>query len=160
MAGNIDWCLEYNDKVRKSGRSREPLYSRAQVDDIFQHILGTRILDDIEFDEQVAANIGSQLQQKMVAYRAGDIDDDLSLPKHTLNSYFYSYKSENHYDWQLFYETLTRVGEENNSIYLLIFDNKGFIQVNVVLSLSSLCLINDLCKLANSSHLEHLELPI
>ena len=68
MAANIDWCLEYNEKVRKSGRSREPVYSQAQIDAIFQHILGTGLLDDIEFDEQVAASIGSQLQRKMVAY--------------------------------------------------------------------------------------------
>ena len=68
MAGNIDWCLEYNDKVRKSGRSQVTLYSQAQVDDIFRHILGTRILDDVEFNEQVAASIGSQIQRKMVSY--------------------------------------------------------------------------------------------
>ena len=41
------------------------MYSQAQIDAIFQHILGTGLLDDIEFDEQVAASIGSQLQRKM-----------------------------------------------------------------------------------------------
>ena len=67
-AGSIDWCLEYNEKVRKSGSSKERLYSRDQVDAIFQQIVASGILDDIEHNEQVAASIGNQLQRKMVAY--------------------------------------------------------------------------------------------
>ena len=69
LASNLDWCLEYNEKLRKKGRSRgDQMYSRDQIDGIFQHIVNTGILDDIEYDEQVAASIGSQLQRKMVSY--------------------------------------------------------------------------------------------
>ena len=68
LAANIDWCLEYNERVRKNSSRSQQLYTRAQVDDIFQHIVNTGILENIEFHEQVAASIGSQLQRKMVAY--------------------------------------------------------------------------------------------
>ena len=68
LASNIDWCLEYNEKLRNKGRAGQQVYSRAQIDDIFQHIVNTGILDDIDVDEQVAASIGSQLQRRMVAY--------------------------------------------------------------------------------------------
>ena len=38
-ASNIDWCLEYNEKVRRKERSQGGLpYSEGQIDDIFQHI--------------------------------------------------------------------------------------------------------------------------
>ena len=69
LASNLDWCLEYNEKLRRKGGSRgDQMYSRDQIDGIFQHIVNTGILDDIEYDEQVAASIGSQLQRKMVSY--------------------------------------------------------------------------------------------
>ena len=52
LASNLDWCLEYNEKLRRRGRARDHSYSRAQIDDIFQHIVNSGILGDIEYDEQ------------------------------------------------------------------------------------------------------------
>ena len=66
---SIDWCIDYNQKCgRRRGRRGERLYSREQVDNIFQHIVDSGILSDIDFDEQVAASIGNQLSLKMIAH--------------------------------------------------------------------------------------------
>lgn len=69
LASSIDWCLEYNEKVRKKGRSQGELpYSSAQIDNIFEHIVSTGILEDIEYDEHTAASIGNQLQRRLTSY--------------------------------------------------------------------------------------------
>ena len=69
-AASIDWCLEYNEKVcrKKPSHGGEQLYSQVQIDNIFQDIINTGILDTIEHDERIAASIGSQLQRRMVSY--------------------------------------------------------------------------------------------
>ena len=68
-ASNIDWCLEYNEKVRRKERSQGRLpYSQGQIDDIFQHIIRSGIFDDIDHDPKLAAGIGDRLQRKMTSY--------------------------------------------------------------------------------------------
>ena len=68
-ASNIDWCLEYNEKVRRKERSQGGLpYSEGQIDDIFQHIVRSGIFDDIDHDPKLAAGIGDRLQRKMTSY--------------------------------------------------------------------------------------------
>lgn len=69
-SASIDWCIEYNEKIRKSTRRTggDRLYTSEQVDEIFRHIVGTGILHDIEFNESIAASIGGQIQRKMVSY--------------------------------------------------------------------------------------------
>ena len=68
-ASNIDWCLEYNEKVRRKERSQAGLpYYQGQIDDIFQHIVRSGIFDDIDHDPKLAAGIGDRLQRIMTSY--------------------------------------------------------------------------------------------
>ena len=68
-AASIDWCLGYNEKVRRKGKSKgDPPYSSAKVDDIFNHIINSGILDDIEHDPKLAAGIGEHLQRRLTSY--------------------------------------------------------------------------------------------
>ena len=47
LAKSLDWCLNYNEMVRKkNGWSEEPLYPAEKYDAIFQHIVTTSILED------------------------------------------------------------------------------------------------------------------
>ena len=67
-ASNIDWCLEYNEKVCRKERSQGGLpYSKGQIDDTFQHIV-SGIFDDIDHDPKLASGIGDRLQRKMTSY--------------------------------------------------------------------------------------------
>jgi hypothetical protein len=68
-SASIDWCLTYNEKVRPKGKCRgDPPFSNAKVDDIFNHIISTGILEDIEHEPRLAASIGEQLQRKLTRY--------------------------------------------------------------------------------------------
>jgi hypothetical protein len=68
-AASLDWCLAYNEKVRrKCKRKGDPAYSTAKIDDIFNHIIDSGILNDIAHDPQLAAGIGEQLQRKLTSY--------------------------------------------------------------------------------------------
>lgn len=69
LAKSIDWCLNYNEMVRKKNkRSDEPLYPEEKYDAIFQNIVASGILEDIENNPQAAAVIGGRLQADMVKY--------------------------------------------------------------------------------------------
>ena len=69
LAKNIDWCLSLNDRLRRKGkRAGEPLWTKEKFDDIFQNIIQSGILEDIQHSPSVAASIGGQLQNAMVAY--------------------------------------------------------------------------------------------
>ena len=69
LAKSIDWCLSYNEMIRKKGkRSEEPLYPADKYNAIFQNILASGILDDIENDPYVASMIGGRLQADMVRH--------------------------------------------------------------------------------------------
>lgn len=68
-AASLDWCLGYNEKVRRKGKRKgDPAYSSAKIDDIFSHIIDSGILDEIDHDPQLAAGIGEQLQRKLISY--------------------------------------------------------------------------------------------
>ena len=68
-AASLDWCLAYNEKVRRKGKRKgDPVYASAKIDDICSHIIDSGILDDIEHDPQLAAGIGEQLQRKLTSY--------------------------------------------------------------------------------------------
>ena len=67
LAKNINWCLSYNEILRKKGRNEEEVpYPEEKYRDIFQHIVNSGILDDIENNPQMAAIIGGRLQSDMV----------------------------------------------------------------------------------------------
>ena len=70
QAKRIEWCLSYNDQIRKKGKMSldEPLYPKDKFDAIFQNIIDSNILDDVDFDTNIAAYIGGRLQTKMITY--------------------------------------------------------------------------------------------
>ena len=70
LAKSLDWCLCYNEMLRKKKKNRndEPLYSEDKYAEIIQNIFSSGILDDISHDPQVASTIGNRLQSDMVAY--------------------------------------------------------------------------------------------
>ena len=67
MAKNINWCLSYNEMLRKKGKNDdEAPYPEAQYNDILQYIINSGILDDTDNNPQIAAIIGGRLQSDMV----------------------------------------------------------------------------------------------
>ena len=45
-----------------------PLFTKDKFDAIFQNILDSGILDDIEYDTNIATSIGGRLQTKIICY--------------------------------------------------------------------------------------------
>ena len=69
LAKSLDWCLNYNEIIRKKTKRRdEPLYPDDKYNAIFQNILASGILDDIEHDPHVASMIGGRLQADLVRH--------------------------------------------------------------------------------------------
>ena len=69
LAKNIEWCLALNDTLRrKSKRIGEPLYPKEKFDNIFQNIIESGILEDIEHNPSSAASIRGRLQTAMITY--------------------------------------------------------------------------------------------
>ena len=69
LAKSLDWCLNYNEILRKKkNKFDEPLYSTNKYDQIFQNILMSGILDECDHDPKIASMIGNRLQSDMVAY--------------------------------------------------------------------------------------------
>ena len=70
LAKSLDWCLCYNEMLRKKkkNRSDEPLYSEDKYAEIIRNILLSGILDDISYDPRIASIIGNRLQTDMVAH--------------------------------------------------------------------------------------------
>ena len=69
LSKTLDWCLNYNEIIRKKTKRRdEPLYPDDKYNAIFQNILASGILDDIQHDPYVASMIGGRLQADMVRY--------------------------------------------------------------------------------------------
>ena len=70
LSKSIEWCLSYNDQVRKKGKMslENPLYPKDKFEAIFQNIIDSGILDDIDHDTSIAASIGGRLQTKIISY--------------------------------------------------------------------------------------------
>ena len=69
LAKSLDWCINYNEILRKKNRrTDEPLYPADKYAAIFQHIVASGILHDVDHDPQIASVIGSRLQLDMVTY--------------------------------------------------------------------------------------------
>lgn len=69
LAKSIDWCLNYNEMIRKKNkRSDEPLYPAEKYDAIFQNIIASGILEDIGNDPTIASGIGGRLQTDIVRH--------------------------------------------------------------------------------------------
>ena len=70
LAKSLDWCLCYNEMLRKKKKNRgdEPLYSEDEYAEIIRNIFSSGSLDDISYDPQVASIIGNRLQSDMVAH--------------------------------------------------------------------------------------------
>ena len=67
MAKNINWCLSYNEMLRKKGNNDDVApYPEDKYNEIFQYIINTGILDDVNNNPQIAAIIGGRLQGYMV----------------------------------------------------------------------------------------------
>ena len=67
LAKNINWCLSYNEILRKKGKNEHDApYPEEKYNDIFQYIINSGILDDVNNNPQVAAIIGGRLQSDMV----------------------------------------------------------------------------------------------
>ena len=68
-ARNLDWCLSYNETLRKKGNSNGELpYSQDKVDEIFQHMVNTGIFEDMGHNPKLAAGLGEALKLKMTSY--------------------------------------------------------------------------------------------
>ena len=67
---SLAWCLSYNEQLRKKGKMSkdQPFYPIDKFNNIFQNILDSKILDDVEFNPQVAAAIGGRLQSELISY--------------------------------------------------------------------------------------------
>jgi len=67
-AYSINWCVEYNQKVKNrcSKKSDEKHYSKDDINGIFQHILSTGILDNA--DMGIASAIGQNIERLCVDY--------------------------------------------------------------------------------------------
>ena len=67
MCKSIEWCLSYNESLRrKSGWNDDPVYSEEKYAAIFENIVASGILEDVDNNPQVAAIIGGHLQSNMV----------------------------------------------------------------------------------------------
>ena len=66
-AVTFNWCVEYDNKIsRRSGKKcDEILYTQADIDNIFQHIVSTGSLDGADASQ---ASIGQQLERRCVNY--------------------------------------------------------------------------------------------
>ena len=66
-ARSLAWCLNYNENLRPKGKNHgEKSYPEDKYQLIFQQILNSGILDDIDNDPQIASCIGGRLQSDMV----------------------------------------------------------------------------------------------
>ena len=66
-ATNLTWCLNYNENLRSKGKNLgERVYPEDKYQQIFQQILNSEILDDIDNDPQIASAIGGRLQSDLV----------------------------------------------------------------------------------------------
>ena len=66
-ARHLSWCLTHNESLRPQGRSKgDKPYPEDKYQMIFQQIINSGILDDIDNDPQTASCIGSRLQSDMV----------------------------------------------------------------------------------------------
>ena len=67
LAKSIDWCLCYNEQLRKKGKNEDgPPYSEDKYKDILQYIMNSGILDDVDNDPKIAAIIGDRLKSDVV----------------------------------------------------------------------------------------------
>ena len=66
----LHWCIEYNTKLSSGERKRQggddANYSQADIDNIFQYMLSTGVLQNASVSE--ASSIGQQLERKCVSY--------------------------------------------------------------------------------------------
>ena len=69
-AKEIDWCLIRNEQNRPKGnrRGEEPLYTADKYNALFQSILASGILDDIEHEPCAASMLGGRLQSDLVRH--------------------------------------------------------------------------------------------
>ena len=67
-AGNIDWCLSYNETLRKKRKPDDPLYSNEKFNGVFNAIVESGILEDINHDPKLAASLGERLKMQMISY--------------------------------------------------------------------------------------------
>ena len=70
-ATKIEWCLSYNETVRPKAKlteDEELPYTQAKMDQIFEYIVGTGILDDINHNPKLAAGIGESLKMRMTRH--------------------------------------------------------------------------------------------
>ena len=67
-AVSYNWCVAYNEKILCRGPPTEMVYSKEQIADIVRYIVATGILSDIEYDEHLAARIGSQIQGRIISF--------------------------------------------------------------------------------------------
>ena len=69
LAKSLDWCLNYNEIIRKKTKCHdEPLYPNDKYNAIFQNILASGILEDIEHNPNIASMIGGRLQADLVRH--------------------------------------------------------------------------------------------
>ena len=68
-AKSMDWCLSYNEILhRKGNKNDDPAYTDEKFNNIFNYIVQSEILSDIEHQENLAARLGERLKMRMVSY--------------------------------------------------------------------------------------------
>ena len=68
-ARHLSWCLTHNESLRLEAQGRsegDKPYPEDKYQMIFQQIINSGILDDVDNDPQTAACIGRRLQSDMV----------------------------------------------------------------------------------------------
>ena len=66
---NMDWVIGYNEKVKpKAAILREPLYNREKINLIVKYAADIGILDDIGYNDVLAAAVGEQVQTGLISY--------------------------------------------------------------------------------------------
>ena len=69
MCKSIEWYISYNESLpRKIRRNEDPVYLEDKYAAIFENIVASGILEDVDNNPQVAAIIGVRLQSNMVAF--------------------------------------------------------------------------------------------
>ena len=65
----MDWCLRQNELLRpKSTKPENPPYTNEKFEEIFRYIRESGILEDIGYEEHLAAGLGERLQRRMMMY--------------------------------------------------------------------------------------------
>ena len=73
-AQSMDWWLSYNELLRAKSKKGDvcQAYTDEKFDAVFNFIRDSKIFEDINYEETLAAGLGERLQRKMIAHCRGN----------------------------------------------------------------------------------------